>query len=35
MSEQEQKMRMRKSRRALERNTVFDWADDFLAELAG
>jgi trehalose 6-phosphate synthase len=35
MSEHDQKIRMRKSRRALERNTVFDWADDFLAELAG
>jgi trehalose 6-phosphate synthase len=35
MSEQDQRMRMRKSRRALERNTVFDWADDFLAELTG
>jgi trehalose 6-phosphate synthase len=35
MQPEEQQSRMRKSRRALERNTVFDWADDFLAELAG
>ncbi|MGH7502024.1 MAG: alpha,alpha-trehalose-phosphate synthase (UDP-forming) [Longimicrobiales bacterium] len=33
MSSREQSSRMRRMRRALERNTVFDWADDFLSEL--
>jgi trehalose 6-phosphate synthase len=35
MTPQEQTSRMRRMRRAIERNTVFDWADDFLSELAG
>ncbi|MCI0435962.1 MAG: trehalose-6-phosphate synthase [Gemmatimonadetes bacterium] len=34
MTGAEQARRMRRMQRALKRNTVFDWADDFLAELS-